>query len=189
MLPEQVRQKLFSILGGLHQKLNAQVVAVAIHHQPGYQIRFAVNDPVGILSWEQPLSQGVGWADPGQKKIRVDRHILMGEPAQGNLRLAGIEGFSEKPAALIEDRHRLSPGEAWILLEVRAIDPRMPIAPPLHSSPGKEHRRDVRAGVLVSRRQTCGAQKGTTWSTTTSPLCSLTVQAAMVGSCSKKSIQ
>src|SRR5712692_2577314 len=188
MLPEQVRQKLFSILGGLHQKLNAQVVAVAIHHQPGYQIRFAVNDPVSILSWEQPLSQGVGLADPGQKKIRVDRHVLMGEPAQGNLRLAGIEGLSQKPAALIEDRHRLSAGEVWVLLEVRAVDPGMAVAPALHSTPGKEHRRDVRAGVLVPRRQTGGAQKGTTWSTTTSLPCSLTVQAAMVGSCSKKRI-
>ncbi len=58
-------------LGRIHalaQGLHSEIIAIAIHHQPGQAIGFAIDQTIGIGPADDPFAEGRGRADSCRKK-------------------------------------------------------------------------------------------------------------------------
>src|SRR5712692_5069754 len=99
--------------------------------------------------------------------------------------MPGVEGLTQKPTTPVHHRHHLASLQLGGCLNVGLVDPGMTAFPALHSSSRELNLRfwgEEGTGFEM-------LQKDTTRSTAISPFSSLTVQAAIAGSCSKKRIQ
>ena len=74
VLDQQIGDELLARLGALHQELRREVVAVAVHHQPGQQVGLAVDHPVGgLVRARRAAAQRVGGGDARAEEVAVDR--------------------------------------------------------------------------------------------------------------------
>ncbi len=77
------------VLGGVHalvEGLHDQVVAVAVHHQRGQQVGFAVHHAVGVGMADHSAAVCLGGAQAAQKEIAADLFDLPRQHAQSDLR-------------------------------------------------------------------------------------------------------
>jgi hypothetical protein len=69
---ERVQDRVEAALDSQREALHAEVVAVAIDHEAGKEIPFAVDEPVRRFDREQPFPERGGFVDALAEEGRVD---------------------------------------------------------------------------------------------------------------------
>ena len=107
---EQRGQQLLAPLGPGHQRLDHPHVAVAVGHQPGQQVGLSVNHaPEGLLAEGAPPQPRRRGDAPGEEAL-VDRLLVAGEQADGDLRALRPEGLALEAAPPVHQRHHVAAG-------------------------------------------------------------------------------
>src|ERR1035437_6722080 len=98
-------------LGGIHalvESLHNEVVAVAVHHQSGQQVGFAMHYAVGIGMAHDRTPVLFGGAQAAQEEIAADLFHLPGQHAQTDLRTGTVVSRAQRTSPRVGDLDRLA---------------------------------------------------------------------------------
>ena len=139
-LDEQPGQQWQQRVGALRQRLHDQHVAVAIDHDRRQQVGLAVHETPGRAVDGERLAEPQRGIEAGAPKRLVHGTVVVGQHAQGDLRLIAEERVPQHAIAGAAYAHHGAPRHA-VGGDVRPVDPRMPVAQTRFAA-----RRDVDVG-------------------------------------------
>ena len=115
--------------GGVHaliERLHHQIVAIAIHHQRGQQVGFAVHHAIRVGFADHFAAMRFSRPQPAQIKIAADLFDVPRKHAQSDLRSGAVVCRAERPPALVRDSYSFARLGAVPIRDVARKDPRVP---------------------------------------------------------------
>src|SRR5579863_1692959 len=132
-LNQNVDEQALQPLGSLAERLDYEVIAIAIHDQRREQVSIAVNDPVRVRVFDHSRAEFRGAAEAFQEERAIHRNILSRQKPEAYLGLFAVERPALEVAALVQQANH-SAGLCLRGANVAAIDPEVPGSQPVYSS-------------------------------------------------------